>query len=194
MVKRITKTNNKKWSIARAYDLRVHFKNTYETAKAIKGMLLNKAIQYLEQVLKHERCIPFTKFDGATGRTGQAKEFGLTHGRWPEKSVKVILGLLQNGKSNAETKKLNLDKLVIANCQVNQATAGRRRTFRAHGRVNAYMSSNCHVQIRFEEKEEKTKKAPVEDKKKKLVFPVRQIRRSLAKVYKQKKFVEVGGK
>ena len=44
MVKRITKTNNKKWSIARAYDLRVHFKNTYETAKAIKGMLLNKAI------------------------------------------------------------------------------------------------------------------------------------------------------
>jgi large subunit ribosomal protein L17e len=194
MVKRITKTNSKKWCVAKAFDLRVHFKNTYETAKAIKGMLVTKAQQYLDQVLKHERCVPFTKFDGATGRTGQALEFGITHGRWPEKSVKVVQGLLQNAKSNAETKRLNVDKLVVANVQVNQATSGRRRTFRAHGRINAYMSSNCHVAIRCEEREEKTKKAPVEQKKTKLVFPHRQIRKSLAKAYRQKKFVEVGGK
>jgi large subunit ribosomal protein L17e len=194
MVKRITKTNSKKWCVAKAFDLRVHFKNTYETAKAIRGMLLHKAQQYLQQVLDHERCVPFTKYDGATGRTGQAKEFGLTHGRWPEKSVKVVLSLLQNAKANAETKKLNLDKLVVANTQVNQAVVGRRRTFRAHGRINAYQSSNCHVQIRCEEREAKVKKAPVEEKKKKLVFPHRQIRKSLAKAYKSKKFVEVGGK
>jgi large subunit ribosomal protein L17e len=194
MVKRITKTNNKKWCVAKAFDLRVHFKNTYETAKAIKGMLVEKAVQYLEQVLKHERCVPFTKYDGATGRTGQAKEFGLTHGRWPEKSVKVLLNLLQNAKSNAESKRLNVDKLVVSNCQVNQAVCGRRRTFRAHGRINAYQSSNCHVTVRCEEREAKTKKAPVDEKKKKLVFPHRQIRKHLSKAYLQKKFVEVGKK
>ena len=197
MVKRITKTNSKKHCIAKAFDLRVHFKNTYETAKAIKGMLLHKAQQYLEQVLKHERCVPFTRYDGATGRTGQAKEFGLTHGRWPEKSVKVILGLLQNAKSNAETKGLNLDKLVVANLQVNQAVSNRRRTFRAHGRINAYMSSNCHVTIRCEERSERVKNADKkQDKvtKSKLVFPHRQIRKNLAKAYRQKKYVEVGGK
>jgi len=194
MVKKIKKTNNKKWCVARSYDNRVHFKNTYETVKAIKGMLLHKAQQYLQQVLDHERCVPFTKYDGATGRTGQAKEWGLTHGRWPEKSVKVVLSLLQNAKSNAETKRLNVDKLVVSNCQVSQAVCGRRRTFRAHGRINAYLSSNCHVTIRCEEKEGKVKKAPVDDKKKKLVFPHRQIRKNLAKAYRQKKFVEVGGK
>ena len=194
MVKRITKTNNKKWCVAKAFDLRVHFKNTYETAKAIKGMLVEKAVQYLEQVLKHERCVPFTKYDGATGRTGQAKEFGLTHGRWPEKSVKVLLNLLQNAKSNAESKRLNVDKLVVSNCQVNQAVCGRRRTFRAHGRINAYQSSNCHVTVRCEEREAKTKKAPVDEKKKKLVFPHRQIRKHLSKAYLAKKFVEVGKK
>ncbi len=194
MVKRITKTNNKKWCVAKAFDLRVHFKNTYETAKAIKGMLVEKAVQYLEQVLKHERCVPFTKYDGATGRTGQAKEFGLTHGRWPEKSVKVLLNLLQNAKSNAESKRLNVDKLVVSNCQVNQAVCGRRRTFRAHGRINAYQSSNCHVTVRCEEREAKTKKAPVDEKKKKLIFPHRQIRKHLSKAYLQKKFVEVGKK
>lgn len=194
MVKKIKKTNSKKWCIARANDLRCHFKNTFETAKAVQGMLLHKAQAYLQQVLDHERCVPFTRYDGATGRTGQAKEWGLTHGRWPEKSVKVVQSLLQNLKSNAESKRLNVDKLVVSNVQVNQAVRGRRRTFRAHGRINAYLSSNCHIQIRGEEKEEKTKKAPEAEKKRKVVFPIRQIRKSLAKAYKEKKFVAVGGK
>jgi len=195
MIKKISKTNNKKYCVSNAFDLRVHYKNTYETAKAVKGMLVSKAQQYLQQVLDHERCVPFTKYDGATGRTGQAKEWGLTHGRWPEKSVRVVQGLLTNLKANAESKRLNVDNLVIANVQVNQATKGRRRTFRAHGRINAYLSSNCHVAIRGEEKEVKTKKAPVDTtNKSRVLFPARQIRKSLAKAYKAKKFVEIGGK
>lgn len=31
--------------------------------------------------------------------------------------------------------------------QVNQAMKQRRRTYRAHGRVNPYMSSPCHVEV-----------------------------------------------
>lgn len=194
MVKRITKTDSKKWCVARAYDLRVHFKNTYETAKAIKGMKLVKAQQYLDQVLKHERCVPFTRYDGATGRTGQAQEFGLTHGRWPEKSVKVIQGLLVNAKANAETKNLVVDDLVVSNVQVNQAVCNRRRTFRAHGRINAYMSSNCHVLIRCEAFAKTVENADKKDNKRLTGFPHRQVRKNLAKSYRNKKFVEVGGK
>lgn len=99
-------------------------------------MLLKKAQQYLNAVLEHKRCVPFTKYDGSTGRTGQAKEWGLTHGRWPEKSVKFIQQLLQNAASNAETKRLDVEKLVVRRVVVNQAMRGRRRTFRAHGRIN----------------------------------------------------------
>lgn len=64
-------------------DLRVHYKNTYETAKAIKGLTLAKAKQYLKDVLAHRRCVPYTKHFGGIGRTGQAAEFGKTLGRWP---------------------------------------------------------------------------------------------------------------
>merc|ERR1712236_201839 len=72
---------------ARGSDLRVHFKNTRETAQAIKGMHLNKAVGYLKAVIAQERCIPFNRFSGSIGRTGQTKEFKspTSKGRWPKK-------------------------------------------------------------------------------------------------------------
>jgi len=135
-------------------DLRVHFKNTFETGTAIRGMYLKTAIKYLKDVLNKKRCIPFTRYRNHTGRTGQAKEFGFTQGRWPTKSVKVILGLLVNLQANAAVKGLEEDKLVLTHVQVNRAQKGRRRTYRAHGRIGPYLSSNCHVEL-FATTEEK---------------------------------------
>jgi large subunit ribosomal protein L17e len=47
---------------ARGSDLRVHFKNTRETAMAIKGMKLEKALRYLEDVKAQKQIIPFRRF------------------------------------------------------------------------------------------------------------------------------------
>ena len=155
-------------------------------------MLLKTAQSYLNQVLEHKRCVPFTKYAGSTGRTGQAKEWGLTKGRWPEKSVKVILSLLQNVASNAETKRLDVEKLVVKKVFVNQAMKGRRRTYRAHGRINAYLSCNCHIEIFCEEKKEDVKKSKVE-KKENPEYSVNirtKARRNLAKAMRKNKFVK----
>jgi len=159
-------------------------------------MLLKKAIDYMNEVLEHKRCVPFTKYEGSTGRTGQAKEWGLTKGRWPEKSVRLILSLLKNAQSNAETKRLNVDKLVVKDVQVNQAMKGRRRTYRAHGRINAYLSSNCHVQLVCQEVQDRIKKGAA-DKKEEVVVRgniKKNVRKALSKAYRNKKYVEVGGK
>lgn len=94
-------------------DLRVHFKNTYETAMAIKKdkrgnpMKLQAARQLLEQVIEGKRCIPFRRYANNIGRTAQAKEFKASQGRWPVKSCKVLLGLLKNAESNAEVSHLD---------------------------------------------------------------------------------------
>ena len=158
-------------------------------------MKLTKAEDYLKDVLEHKRCIPYSRFDGSVGRTSAAIEFGLTKGRYPEKSVKLMLNLLQNAKSNAEAKKLNIEKLAIKNVFVNQATEGRRRTYRAHGSINAYCSSNCHVEILCEELKERVKKEKKEEEKKTIfINPMRHVRRALAKQLKKKKYVTVGGK
>ncbi|KAI3761419.1 hypothetical protein L1987_51835 [Smallanthus sonchifolius] len=144
---------------ARGSDLRCHFKNTRETAHAIRKLPLIKAKRYLEDVLAHKQAIPFTRFCRGVGRTAQAKNrHSNGQGRWPAKSAKFILDLLKNAESNAEVKGLDVDALHISHIQVNQAQKQRRRTYRAHGRINPYMSSPCHIELTLSEKEEPVKK------------------------------------
>jgi len=76
--------------------LRAHFKNTYETARAVKGLRLKKAIRYMEDVIDHRRCVPIRRHNSHVGRTGQAKAFKTIQGRWPEKSARYVLQLLKN--------------------------------------------------------------------------------------------------
>merc|ERR1712226_962862 len=85
----------------RGSDLRVSFKNTRETAMAIRG-----------------------------------------------------LGLRTNAESNAEVKNLDVDKLVIDHIMVNAAQKQRRRTYRAHGRINPFMSNPCHIEMVLTEDED----------------------------------------
>ncbi|RVW99319.1 60S ribosomal protein L17-2 [Vitis vinifera] len=142
----------------------VHFlypSNTRETAHAIRKLPLAKAKRYLEDVLVHKQAIPFTRFCRGVGRTAQAKNrHSNGQGRWPVKSAKYILDLLKNAESNADLKGLDVDSLYISHIQVNQAQKQRRRTYRAHGRINPYMSSPCHIELILSEKEEPVKKEP----------------------------------
>merc|ERR1711879_442276 len=57
---------------ARGKYIRVHFKNTHETAKMIKGMNLRKAQRYLKDVVEHKRCVPFLRYNRGVGRCAQA--------------------------------------------------------------------------------------------------------------------------
>ena len=45
-----------------------------------------------------------------------------------------------------------MEKLVIKHCMTNASSQGRRRTYRAHGRVTPYQSGPCHIQLFLEEK------------------------------------------
>jgi large subunit ribosomal protein L17e len=134
--------------------LRVHFKNTHETAAVLKGMKLLKAQKYLEDVIEKKQCVPFRRFNGGIGRCAQAKVWGVTQGRWPEKSARFLLDLLKNVQSNGEMKGLDISKLSIQHIQVNQAPKQRRRTHRAHGRINPYMSSPSHIELICSEESE----------------------------------------
>merc|ERR1719198_1873343 len=89
----------------------------------------------------------------------------MSQGRWPVKSAKIVLGLLRNAEANAEFKNLDADNMIINHVQVNAAQQGRRRTYRAHGRIGPYMNCPAHVEMILEEKEESVEKPDEEDAK-----------------------------
>ncbi|KAI3627527.1 60S ribosomal protein L17B [Malassezia furfur] len=139
--------------------LRVHFKNTRETAAAINGWPLQKAFAYLENVAEKKQIIPFRRHNGGVGRHAQAKEFKTTQGRWPVKSVKFLRTLLKNAEANAEAKGLDTETVIIRNIVVQQAPKTYRRTYRAHGRINPYRSHPTHIEIHLAEPAEQVPKA-----------------------------------
>ena len=115
-------------------------------------------------MLEHRDCIPYRRFTGHVGRTTQAKLHGVTQGRFPEKSVRYVLALLKNLQANSEAKGLDVERTYISHFAVQRAVQGRRRTYRAHGRIGPYLSSNCHIEFIATEKAAGVKKA-AEDKK-----------------------------
>lgn len=72
--------------------LRVHFKNTRETAANISGMKLQKAYTYLQDVQEKKQCVPFRRFNGAVGRNAQAKQWKATQGEHRLVAVKGRVG------------------------------------------------------------------------------------------------------
>ncbi|SCM06398.1 60S ribosomal protein L17, putative [Plasmodium chabaudi chabaudi] len=174
--------NPGKCAKAAAVDLRVHFKNTYETARAIRRMNLLEAKKYLNAVIEKKRCVPFRRYNGGVGRTNQAKEFNHTQGRWPVKSCKFLLNVLDNVQANAESKNLDIGKLKIIHIMVNRARPGRRRTFKAHGRINPFMSSPCHIQVIAREITKPAKKSLLSNTEKQKKLPFRITLKKLVKL------------
>ncbi|KAF5006597.1 hypothetical protein FDECE_7033 [Fusarium decemcellulare] len=154
-----TEIQSSKSARARGAYLRVSFKNTRETAQAINGWKLQRAVAFLENVKEHKEAVPMRRYAGSTGRTAQGKQFGVSKARWPVKSAEFLLGLLKNAEANADAKGLDTGALIVKHIQVNQAPKQRRRTYRAHGRINPYMSNPCHIELILTEGEEVVQKS-----------------------------------
>ena len=110
-------------------------------------MNINRAKQFLENVCKLQEIVPFTRYRYGVGRKAQLKSKKATSGRWPIKSAQSILKILKNAESNAHNKGLDITCLYVKNVQINKAVRGNRRIFRAHGRVNAFLSHPCHIEV-----------------------------------------------
>ena len=173
-----------KTSKSRGSHLRVHFKHCREIAHHTSGMKATKAMTFLDDVLAFKSVVPFVKFTGGIGRKAQAKQSKVpgSKGRWPVKATAVYKDLLRNAIANAETKGLDPENLVITHAQVNRAPAGRRRTYRAHGRIGKYASQPAHIELILTEKAEGVEKAEDEEDRVKIT----------KKMAAKRRFVKVG--
>lgn len=127
---------------AKAYgkEINVSWKHCNEICHFIKGKKVDKAIPYLEKVIKKEAFIPYRRYTKGVGH----RENGQI-GRYPEKASKIIIKLLQNAKANAEFKDLDTKKLKIEHATAYKAVTLDR--IKAKGRAKTQNIELTNIEI-----------------------------------------------
>jgi large subunit ribosomal protein L22 len=131
-------------------ELKVSHKAAREVCKALKGMMLNDAKQYLRDVAAKKKAVPYTRYNKKLPhRHGLVNSFC---GRYPIKASQQILGVLESAQSNAENKGLDVDRLRIIHAAAYQGMKLKRYMRRAHGRASPKFDTTTHVEIVLDEK------------------------------------------
>ena len=122
----------------------ISHKHAREVAVAIKGLSIEKARDYLQAVITKQRAIAFRRYNN---QVGHRSDPGMMSGRYPQKTVKEFIKVLDNLESNAEYKGMDLDRLRIVNATVHKGTIVKRFTPRAMGRASPKNNVLTHVEL-----------------------------------------------
>ena len=137
---------------ASAREIRVSHKAAREVCRTIKGMMLPKAKQYLNDVIAKKKPVPYMRFTKKLGhRHGLQKAFV---GRYPVKVSRYVLKVLEGAEANAENKGLDIDRLRIIHAVSHQGMKMKRFKPRAQGRASPKIEILTHIEIVVEERPE----------------------------------------
>jgi large subunit ribosomal protein L22 len=134
---------------ARAVELPISPKKTYEVLNAIRGLPLDRARTLLEDVVAQRRAIPFRRYNQET-----AHKRGTGPGRYPIKVAKALLKVLENAESNAEYESLDTDRLYVRVAASSRGRITKANMPRAHGRATAWNEQTTSVEIVLAERGE----------------------------------------
>ena len=122
----------------------ISHKHAREIAVQLKGLSIEKARDYLQNVVNKQRAVPFRRYKT---QVGHRSDPGVMAGRYPEKSATEFIKLLDNLESNAEYKGMDLDRLKIVNATVHKGVLIKRFTPRAMGRATPKNNVLTHVEL-----------------------------------------------
>ncbi len=149
MMRYTVKEMPKRSARARLVDVPVSIKDSYEVCRALRGMKLKDAEQFLQDVIDKKRAVPFRRhLDSVSHRKG------IGPGRYPVKVSKYLLKLLENVEANAENQDLDVDKLVIHSILAKKGRTIKKYIPRAQGRATEFFKETLHFEIIVKEVEE----------------------------------------
>jgi len=135
-------------------ELRVSHKAAREVCTAIKGMPLDQAKQYLNNVIIKKQPVPFRRYKKKLGHRHGVKE-GAFAARYPVKAAQKILQVLEGAEANAEYKGFDLERLRVIHAVAYPGMKLKRFTPRAFGRSSPKIQTLTHVELILEQTEEK---------------------------------------
>src|SRR5215831_11528158 len=121
-------------------------KHSREVALAIKGASIEKAREFLENVIAKKIAVPYRRYNNEVAHRSNIRD-GFSSGRYPQKTAKEVLKLLDNLESNAEYKGMDLDSLKIVSAVVHKGTKIERFTPRAMGRASPKFNTLVHFEL-----------------------------------------------
>lgn len=134
-----------KTSKALGKELHISKKHAHEIASAIKGMKLNKARVFLENVSELKQAVPYKRF---TRNIPHRK--GMCTGRYPQKAAKEFLKVLKNVESNATYKGLDPENMRITHVATKKGHTYMGQFRRAQGRASPKNHETVSVEMILE--------------------------------------------
>ena len=124
----------------------ISHKHAREVALAIRGMSIEHAREFLENVIARQIAVPYRRYNNEVAHRSNIRD-GFSAGRFPKKTSKEFLKLLDNLESNGEYKGMDLDRLKIVSAVVHKGTKLERFTPRAMGRSSPKIDTLVHVEL-----------------------------------------------
>jgi len=135
-------------------EVRVSHKAAREVCQTIKGMTLDEAKTFLQEVVKKKKPVPFRRFKKKAGHRHGLEE-GAFAGRYPVKAASHVLEVLENAEANAEYRGFDLENLRIIHASAYPGMKIKRSTPRAMGRATPKYQTLSHIELILEQTEEK---------------------------------------
>ena len=132
-------------------ELRVSPKAAREVCDTIRGMKVEKAKDFLQQVIRKRKPVPFKRHIKKGGhRRGLVKSYA---GGYPVKAAAGVLKVLENAETNADYKGFDIERLRIIHAAAYHGVKIRKYIPRAFGRATPYFKQLCHVELVLEQME-----------------------------------------
>lgn len=136
-------------AIASARDMDISPKAAREICNTIKGMFLDKAKEYLEDVTLMKKAVPYKRHKKHVAHRKELTKW--PSGRYPIKAAEKILEVLENAENNAEFKGLDVERMKIIHASSHKGMIVKRFIPRAHGSSSPRYNYLSHIEIAIEE-------------------------------------------
>jgi large subunit ribosomal protein L22 len=131
-------------------ELSISPKHSIAICRHIRGWPLERAKDYLEEVIALRAAVPDRRFGSQGHRRGKVGP-----GRYPEKAARQILKVLEGAEANAEYKGLVTDDMVIVHIAAHRGKSWEGRFPRARGRATPKIRETVNVEVILREAEER---------------------------------------
>ena len=125
----------------------ISLKYSLEIISTVKGKRVDKTIAWLERIVNEEEYLPLRKYNRKVGhKKGDAKGMSKS-GRYPKRTVKAFMEILESVKANADYKGLDSDNLLISHMFASQGFS--RVSYQSQGRISGKkrQKKSVHLEV-----------------------------------------------